>query len=347
MVDITELKGSLYRVNNKENENVEIINMDGNVQTISDNDNLLDIDDIFYPRDGEIRIIHKGDNTHMTLFVTNQCNSNCIMCPDSENVRRIHNTITYQGLVERIKLFPQNIYSVDVTGGEPTLLKEMFPELLAQIFEKYPDVELLALSNGRSFADKTYTEHFSQFNNKSMRIEIPMHSHWEARHDLISGDIGSFKQTIKGIKNLHNVGIEVGIRIVVSKLNAYQLSELIDFISLEFPFVHYVNIMGMEVMGNAFKNKDKVWIEYEELKPVLEQTIEKAIRNGIETRLYNFPLCAIGKKYWACYRKSITPSKIRYQEACDACELKSYCGGFFASTIANTEFKVKPFRRNE
>lgn len=275
------------------------------------------------------------------VYVTNQCNSNCIMCPDSVKLRTRPNVVTRENLLEQISEINPEAEHVDITGGEPTLLKEQLPELIEAVFRQAPDAEVLMLSNGRSFAAGGYTERFSAFAHRRLKIEIPIHGDCAELHDRIAGCPESFVQTRAGIHHLLEAGVEVGIRIVVSRLNYSRLNELIRFISREFPEIKYVNLMGMEVLGNAWKNREQVWIEFDEVKDSLQQAVEQCFACGIIPSLYNYPLCLFDRKYWYCYRNSISDYKIRYFEECEKCTEKSRCGGFFASTYRYTRYKVR------
>ena len=275
------------------------------------------------------------------VYVTNQCNSNCIMCPDSVKLRTRPNEVTRENLLEQISEINPEAEHVDITGGEPTLLKEQLPELIEAVFRQAPDAEVLMLSNGRSFAAGGYTERFSAFAHRRLKIEIPIHGDCAELHDRIAGCPESFVQTRAGIHHLLEAGVEVGIRIVVSRLNYSRLNELIRFISREFPEIKYVNLMGMEVLGNAWKNREQVWIEFDEVKDSLQQAVEQCFACGIIPSLYNYPLCLFDRKYWYCYRNSISDYKIRYFEECEKCTEKSRCGGFFESTYRYTRYKVR------
>ena len=275
------------------------------------------------------------------VYVTNQCNSNCIMCPDSVKLRTRPNEVTMENLLEQIGEINPEAEHVDITGGEPTLLKEQLPELIEAVFRQAPDAEVLMLSNGRSFAAGGYTERFSAFAHRRLKIEIPIHGDCAELHDRIAGCPESFVQTRAGIHHLLSAGVEVGIRIVVSRLNYNRLNQLIRFISREFPEIKYVNLMGMEVLGNAWKNREQVWIEFDEVKDSLQQAVEQCFVCGIIPSLYNYPLCLFDRKYWYCYRNSISDYKIRYFEECEKCTEKSRCGGFFASTYRYTRYKVR------
>ena len=70
-------------------------------------------------------------------------------------------------------------------------------------------------------------------------------------------------------------------------------------------------------------------------------TVEQCFACGSIPSLYNYPLCLFDRKYWYCYRNSISDYKIRYFEECEKCTEKSRCGGFFASTYRYTRYKVR------
>ena len=192
-------------------------------------------DVIELPQKGKVIRLHDGSSSSALVYVTNQCNSNCIMCPDSVKARTRPNHITYEYLMEYISLLPSDLSHVDITGGEPTLLKYQLLPLIQRMTERAEEAEVLMLSNGRSFADRKYAEKFSVFSNKRFKVEIPVHSAEPGKHDLIAGCPGSFAQTMAGIHHILEAGVEVGIRIVVSRLNYQELNSIIQFIHQEFP----------------------------------------------------------------------------------------------------------------
>ena len=63
-----------------------------------------------------------GEEREIDIFVTNKCNSNCIMCPMSESSRRKNNPEHIEELKAYIRELPKDVEYINVTGGEPTLL---------------------------------------------------------------------------------------------------------------------------------------------------------------------------------------------------------------------------------
>ena len=87
------------------------------------------------------------------IFVTNRCNSNCIMCPLSETVRRKSDNGRIEEIFQQIKELPENVEYVNVTGGEPTLVGQAFFEIMDKLKMKFQNSGFQLLTNGRSAAD--------------------------------------------------------------------------------------------------------------------------------------------------------------------------------------------------
>ena len=146
--------------------------------------------------------------------------------------------------------------------------------------------EVQVLTNGRSFADEKYTMQFEPFSQNRLYFEIPIHAEEGNLHDRIAGIQGAFDQTCRGIKLLQKYKMPVGIRVVVQKLNIQHLVAIVDMIANRYPNIMYIDFLGLEVMGNAFKNKADVWIEFDEVKHFLENAVEYCLYRGIEPRLF-------------------------------------------------------------
>lgn len=298
------------------------------------------IGDVYQKEENYYKKLFAGESESACLFVTNKCNSNCYMCPDSEYARKKDLRIEKEDLLNYVKVLPTDLPYLDITGGEPTLLGADLPCILGEVFSHFEDVHVMILSNGRAFADTDYTSMFAIFQNKEILFEIPIHGFDINTHDSITQAKGSFEQTMRGIKNLLALEISVGIRIVVSKLNIKFIHKIVQMIGNEFKQIRTINIMGLEMLGNAFLHRELVWIEFDEIRKYLQKIIELCFLYGIEPRLYNFPLCMFDEKYWTVYRKSISPHKIVYLDECAGCPYRmNMCGGFFSSTARLTTFK--------
>ena len=103
--------------------------------------------------------------------------------------------------------------------------------------------------------------------------------------------------------------------------------------------------MGLEMTGNSAKNKDLVWLPYDEMFNKAENASKFLISNGVDVQIYNFPLCSVSPAYWDICEKSISDYKIEYSVECQKCDLKAICGGVFNSTKRVTNFTGKPIKR--
>ena len=282
---------------------------------------------------------NSGDNT---FYVTDKCNSNCIMCPIPENIRKNGLRVIPGRLYELVKYIPLNLNHVTITGGEPFLAKDDMFAVLNQLKYKCPSTEFLLLSNARAFSIHDYAKKLRETAPARFSIGIPVHGHNSDLHDKITQAPGSFEQTYSGIKNLLHQNVDVEIRIVVSALNYEYINDIANLIIQEFSAVSSVKIMAMEMLGNAAVNKEMVWLPYEDFFECVKKAVDNLVSHKIDTAIYNMPLCLVEKPYWPICKQSISDYKIKYFSKCDSCSVKDACGGVFAGTYRLLEESIKP-----
>ncbi len=290
---------------------------------------------------GKLITCYDDESLDNAFFVTGKCNSNCIMCPSPNVSRQKGKNSDVDKLIEIAKHIPSDTPHLTITGGEPFMIGRDIFRFIQYLHDKFTCTEFLFLTNGRIFAVDSFMKKFIETVPDNSIVAIPIHGSNAQINDMITQSKESFAQTVKGIKQLLKANIHVELRIVVSKLNASDLHDLALFISQEFSEVEYVSIMAMEMTGSARVNQDKVWISYKEAGRLAKDAALVLIENGIDVRLYNFPLCSVSKEFWTLCKKSISPYKIRYGEVCDECEMKKSCGGVFAGTLSLEKGELK------
>ena len=268
------------------------------------------------------------------------------MCPIPESVRKTGIPGSIAELLEIIRYLPRTANHITITGGEPTLIGEGFFDILRAIQYDFDTTAFQLLTNGRVFADFEYTTRFVNSIPTMIEIGIPVYGFDASTHDSITRTPGSFDQTLAGVKNLLHYNCDVEIRVVLTKMLIDNIEKIADFIIDNLSKVKKVTIMGLEMTGNAAKNRDLVWAPYDELFMKSQIAINKLAGSGIDVRLYNFPLCMISEKYWGIANKSISDYKIRYSSECAECDVKEICGGVFGSTKNITGFIGHPIKRN-
>lgn len=278
-----------------------------------------------------------------TIFTTGLCNSNCIMCPYTENFRLNAKSEPLTNLKKFIASMSPHTEYICITGGEPTILRDDFLNLVDYCRNYFSSAILHILTNGRTFAYKDFLSDFQKVRPYKTLLGIPLHADNSGLHDYISQTEGSFNETLCGLDNLYKSGEHIEIRIVTSRLNYKNLPALAFMIAKKYPYCSHVCLMGLEMMGNAMINRNKVWCSYDELWPFVREAAYILIMNGVEVELYNYPLCIVDKNLQTIYRKSITPSKIEYLNECGICTRKNDCGGFFRTTKIMPDINIRPY----
>lgn len=290
-----------------------------------------------------IKRIFKSDSEDNILFLTNKCNSNCLFCPDSDELRR--NTKEYiKESIDLIHLLPKNIKHIGITGGEPTILKDNFFKILEECKINLSNTNYTIITNGRMFYYKDFCQKYKECHPNKTKVAIALHHYDELEHDKITQIKGSFKQTFLGIKNLLSLNERVEIRIVLNKMNYKFLDKMANLIGENFKNIEEVNILSLELLGNAGQNYENFWINKEEINSSLELALPIFIKNRIKVNLYNFPLCLLKSEFWNITKKSITDYKSKYGENCQECLVYNKCDGFFFSTFNIIKPKIEPIK---
>ncbi len=273
----------------------------------------------------------KSDDNY--FFITGGCNSNCIMCPSPEVSRRDAAETDISDLMLLAKHIPSDTPHLTITGGEPFLIGEKIFPFIQFLKDRFVDTEFLFLTNGRIFAVEKYVQLFKKSAPSNSIVAIPVHGSCDRIHDSITRSNGSFAQTKLGIKRLIKNNIRVEIRLVVNKLNINDFDNIARLIKEEFPGIEYVSIIAMEITGNARMNMEQVWVPYREAFSSISKSIRIMVQNGVDVKLYNFPICTVESSFWTLCEKSISSNKVRYAEICEMCKYKKACGGVFAGTF--------------
>ena len=284
---------------------------------------------------------YDDSSTENALFITEKCNSNCIMCPSPDYSRQRGEGMEISDLITIAGHIPSDTSHITVTGGEPFMAGKQIFELFAFCRQKFQDTEFLILTNGRIFAVKEYCDLLKKTIPAHCIIGIPIHGSIPEIHDRLTRSENSYAQTMLGLKRLQEYEIQIEIRIVVCKENLEDIERIADLIIRNFPRVHHVNIMAMEMTGNAHINADILWVPYKESFKYVKKGIDKLIASGIDVMLYNYPLCTVDRGYWMLCAKSISSWKIRFGEECGRCSVKESCGGVFAGSIKRESNELK------
>ena len=282
------------------------------------------------PSNGFIRTVYRSDSAHNILFMTERCNSNCLMC--SQPPKDVDDTDQlYQTNIEIIKYISPSTSYLTITGGEPTLLGNRLFSLLTRLNSDLPQTHLHMLTNGRLFAWKEYARSLASVRHPKLTLGIPLYSDYARDHDHIVQAKGAFDQTVLGLHQLARWQISTEIRIVLHKLSVPRLANLAEFIVRNLPFASHVALMGLEPTGYTPRNKEQLWIDPTDYQEELEQAVETLIFGRLVVSIYNTPLCLLKPNLWPYAKRSISDWKNIFLPQCRHCGVLEQCGGLFQS----------------
>ena len=284
-----------------------------------------------YPN-GTCELLFKQDSEHNSLFVTEKCNNNCIMC-SQPRVRKDDIQENYTLNMNLINLLPKKTLSIGITGGEPTLLDNRLYFLLEKLAKRLEKTAIHILTNGRRFSDLNYTQILSSLSaNERITFGVPVFSDYYQDHDFITQVKNSFYQTMQGLYNLARYDQNIELRIILQKHCVKRLDKLAKYILKNLPFTQHVAFMGIELCGNALRNIDYVWIDPDIYNKLLIESVSLLKMNGMDVSIYNIPLCLLPESLWKYSVNSISDWKREYYTFCDQCSARLLCGGVFESS---------------
>ena len=301
-----------------------------------DNGDVLNIS-----KEGKINVLWEVKSDNNAFYVTDICNSKCIMCPQVEG-----SCVRYDECLETLKLVDLSKHvEIGITGGEPTLNMNKLVELLKSIALKAPDKKVHILTNGRNFSKIENVEKIAKIKNIKVSFGIPLYSDIAEEHDYIVGVKGAFIETINGLYNLAKYRQEIEIRTVILKQNYKQLKTLAEYIYRNLPFVSHVALMGMEYHGNAETNYDLVSIDPIEYKTELYEAVREYVRFNMIVDVYNLPFCLVHDKVQQFCRDSISTWKKTFLPQCANCAVKDICSGVFETSFTHSQ-NIQPISKN-
>jgi His-Xaa-Ser system radical SAM maturase HxsC len=303
-------------------------------------DKLEEGDCVLISKDGTITVVWEKKAPMNALLLTEVCDCRCLMCPQPPKAHDRTLTETSKRIFNLVKI--ESNKTICLTGGEPTLLKEDFFDILVMINKKYPKSAVMLLTNGKSFANFEFTKRFVSLRPKNFLTCVSIHSDVDEVHDRIVGVKGSFYKTAMGLQNLARYREKIEIRVVVNRLNAHRLESIAIFIQRNFPFITHCTFMGMEITGLACDNYETVWIDPYEYRDELSRAVRVLSRADINVSIYNLPLCLVEPKSWSFARQSISEWKNDYLPICERCSVKLRCCGIFTTSGMHQSAYILP-----
>jgi len=223
------------------------------------------------------------------LQVTRKCNNACVFCSNPVFEKELQIEQLFE---EILKLKKTGVNEIVLTGGEPTTYKKLF-EVVNFILNE--NLKFRIISNGVNFDDKEFVQKLYDLGLNHVHISV--HHYLEDKSDELSKVSGHFVKTIRGIRNLIDLGIRVDINSTINSLNSNCLLDFVKFMTYKFPEIkHYVfnnldpgNSDGVH-QSRAGKNP---WIiaKFSDIEFELFKMVEFLKENNKTFRIERVPLC--------------------------------------------------------
>jgi His-Xaa-Ser system radical SAM maturase HxsC len=289
---------------------------------------------------GQTFSLYRPESRNNSIFATGRCNSDCIMCSQPPVASEPDDMVAEH--LRIIDLIDEPPESLGITGGEPTLLKDGLVTILERLKERFPGTHIQMLTNGRMYAYPDFAEKIAKVGHERFLSAVPLYADNAVDHDWIVQSKGAFDQTIMGLYNAAERGLQVEIRVVLHKQTIGRLEQLAEFIYRNLPFVSHVALMGLENMGYVKRNWDMLWIDPVDYADVLEKTVRHLFYRRLNVSIYNLQLCVLPRSLWTFARQSISDYKNIYLDGCSKCDVREQCGGLFKSSETRHSRGIRP-----
>jgi len=220
------------------------------------------------------------------IFGGYSCNNRCVFCFNEEKRGRLEDMTTEEIKSKMANARRRGSTYLELIGGEPTIRHDII-ELVK--FSKKLGFETIMLStNGRMFS-------YSEFAKKIIRaglnhIVFSIHGHTPELHDSMTNVHGSFKELVKGVSNVKELGFDnIGSNTTIVRQNYKFLPEIGKFI-LDLGIRNSEFIFVDPTRGGAKNDFYGVVPRISEVAPFVRKCLE--IGSGVEHwDIRYYPLC--------------------------------------------------------
>ena len=280
------------------------------------------------PHRRHAEVLMRQSDQHHTVFLTNRCNSRCLMC--SQPPTDVDDSWRSDEAIEVIRHMAWSPQVIGFTGGEPLLLGSALRHVLMATADRHPKTLIEVLTNGRLAADGAYAKDLFAGLPRKFCWMVPLYGHAPFLHDHVVQAQGAFDETLQGLLNLQRHAQLIQLRVVLIRPVLEILSSLADFIALNLPFVREVALMGCEPVGLALANREDCEVDLGEWQDEIRAAVRRLQRGAVPVVLMNTPLCGLSPDLWPLAHRSISDWKNTYAPACEPCQVKRECCGLFA-----------------
>ncbi len=299
----------------------------------------------------------KTNKFHNYIQITRRCNQECVFCSNPY----IDQDLTleeFKKLIDELKTL--GCKDVFLTGGEPTLNKELFDMIR---YCKDININVKMITNAQLLSNEDFYKKI--IDSGISTIHISTYSHKKEIHDKITRKKDSYDNLIKALKNITKISnttnniighkkVNVNLNIVISSFNYNELSQTIDFYIKNFPTINHYCLNYIDVNSGRAKDKTEFAPRYILIEHELNKSLHLLKNNNKTFRIERIPLCYLTEfedlntecrkivkkeqhviKY--TNKNNITyhnkPPEYHKNQSCKICKLKRICPGIYNKEI--------------
>jgi MoaA/NifB/PqqE/SkfB family radical SAM enzyme len=228
-----------------------------------------------------------------------KCNNRCRFCVQG-NKRDLYGNKSTEEVKETLANAVKDSDSIVFTGGEVTIRPD-FLELVA--YAKGLGFKIIQVqTNGRMLAYKEFARKTVEAG--ANEFSPALHGHTPELHDFLTHAPGAFKQTVKAIQNLKELGQPVITNTVITRSNYRHLVEIAKILvslrvdQFQFAFVHPVGT----VADNFFSETPRMTL----IEPHVKRGLDVGRQRGIVAVTEAIPYCFM-KGYEQCVAERYIP----------------------------------------
>jgi len=264
----------------------------------------------------------------MHILLKGKCNNDCVFC----NVSKDKKILAFQ-IKKKINSFdPKSEEKIVFTGAEPTIRKDIFDLLKCAKKSKARIIQLN--TNGRMLSDKKFAQEIVKAGANYFKISLYGHS--PQLHDEITQTKDSFKQTIKGIRNLIKLGQKdnIVLSVVLNRLNYKNLPDILELIK---------RFKIKKIQLNVAKTtRNDLLVPLDVLADYISKARYQFFFDFL-IKVKSIPYCLIPEPE-SLFLKSKRSKDYIYTAECKMCKYNKICSGVLRKYVGVTDIsKIKAF----
>lgn len=216
-----------------------------------------------------------------------QCRNRCIFCktPEQDFVARDHDVLVKDMYSQAINLKRRGLLNVEISGHDPIEYSHI-AEFIAWL-KKIGFRDITLATHGRNLSDKPLVEKLISSGLDCIRI--PLYGSTASVHDSVTCSEGSFSDTMAGLENIRDSGIEICIVTLVLKNNKDDLDGIAGIAE---KFGAELNVLNTGISNDYVRKYILTYKEMKEILPGFYSHCRNILRNKFN--FFDFPYCLFG-----------------------------------------------------